>query len=367
MLSDYSGFESLLPESYLFSNDYEKAITERWVKNSKRKRKSDNSDNKKCNKKQKINEDENIEITTKTSIPIKKPSGIFGPSTTKVDDLANYITLEEAFDKILDQDKSKFLYKYKKNIKEDDNNKKYSDDMLSLFDCQSPSNSEPNSNNTNDYNIDSNDNMETNDFNMDYTNQYEEEVDNINTSECFLCTIGNTSHDEIYAKHLNVLKQIYVENRARCKNEDLAKLLHLYFIENVHKKNSDNDLPLLTEEMALNHIENRGYSHTLNASEHVVSSVRTWKKIFECLSQVLFTSDKQLDKKHFDALEKTQKILDVLYHRDVKKLNFNDPDTVISCTGALFQRTILPPHDEKILRQNKQTKKNLSQERTILL
>jgi|ERR1041385_7106741 hypothetical protein len=379
MANNCSALESLIPESYLFGDDYQRAITERWnttKKKPKRQRKDDNIESKKSNKRQKINEDESIEITTKTSIPTKKNAninnGMFGPNVTKVEELASYISLDENFNYILDQDKSKFLItrkKKKKNTKENDNhNKKFTDDIMSLFDCESSQSNNNSGNsdecNTQEVNLDVDDFMNIN-MQQDDNESQEDEEEYIECDECFFCTVGNTSHDEIYAKHLNKLKQIYIENRMRCRDEDLAKMLVLYYNEHIYNKNSDENLPILTEEMALSHIKNRGYTHTLNASEHIISSLKSWRKIFDCIASVVFTSDKQIDNKNFNALHKCQLIMNSLFGTNMKKLNFNDPDTNISYTGSLFQRTLLPPNDEKIRKINRQTKRNLTEDRSL--
>jgi hypothetical protein len=357
--------DELIPSDYLFNNDYSKALKDRWDNPKKRKNSKIQDSNKRSTKKQKINDKEHNDITTKTTINNKQKIDIFNSKDSKTDEPIVYISLDQRFNNIMNRDNYRKSVNFKcnplnNNTTKDDITDKFSNDMLLLFNCKpidsSQSNSEPNSElSQNNTNLDENG-----------TKQLIDELpcppvsDHSNTSECFLCTCGNASHDEIYAKDLDELKDIYVKNRAFCKDDDLAKMMNMYYMEYIY--NGRNDLPILTEEMALAHIKNKGYSHTLNSQEHVISSIRSWKKIFDCLVDVLFNIDGQLDKKHFDALEKSQKILDVLYQKDVRKLNFNDPDTNVICKGPVFQRTIMDSNTEKILQNNIKTKEKLAQQ-----
>lgn len=356
--------DELIPDDYLFNDDYSKALKGRWDNPKKRKNDRIQDTNKRSTKRQKINDKEHNDITTKTTISNNKQKiDIFNSKDSKTDESIVYISLEQRFNTIMNRDNVNFKYKSHhnkndNNTTKDDITDKFSNDMLLLFNCKpidsSQSNSEPNSElSQSNLILDENVTKQSIDEELNI-------IEHSNNSECFLCTCGNSSHDEIYAKDLDELKDIYIKNRAFCKDIDLAKMMNMYYMEYIY--NARNNLPVLTVEMALSHIKNKGYGHTLNSQEHVISSIRSWKKIFDCLEDVLFNIDGQLDKKHFDALEKSQKILDVLYQKDVRKLNFNDPDTNIVCKGPVFQRTVMDSNTEKIIQNNIKTKEKLTQQ-----
>lgn len=69
---------------------------------------------------------------------------------------------------------------------------------------------------------------------------------------CFLCITGNQFYEGNNASHVHRLHEIldYVGEHS---NVSLAEQLHLYFKTNVYKANQD--MPMLTKEIALEHIQ----------------------------------------------------------------------------------------------------------------
>lgn len=371
-------FDDLMPpnvknvtnDDYLYDNEYQEAIKKKWPQQNKKRTRT--TSDKISNKKRKTNETDSMDITTKTTVqsPINNNSTPFGNKDIKTE-LTTYMSLDENFSNLMDNEK--ILYRIntkskKKNMVLDKEIDDFNNNLLSLFNCQShQSSSSSQSSDQHEQlslDIDTNTNN-NNDDNKHIDIDVEPELV-YGTNDCFFCEYGNTAHDEIYAKDMQKLKEIYVNNRPYCKDEVLAKALCNFYNEKIYNKNNEN-MPILTEQMALEHIRNKGGEHTLNAEEHIIASIKVWKRIFDCLQRVLFDHETgEIIKKHLDAIVNCQKVLNELYKLDVKKLNFNDPDTPINCTGPLFQRVIMDSTSEKIIQMNSKGKDFLSQQRTIL-
>lgn len=183
-------------------------------------------------------------------------------------------------------------------------------------------------------------------------------------TECFLCSWGNSEHDAIYSKNLEELKTMYMNLRPYTREEDLANMLHLYFMEKVWKP--DSNMPILTPIMALNHIRNIGKTHTLNATEHIIDSIRLWSRVRDNLQYSMYHQDNKADKDQFNCLMNTQKILNSLYTMNIPKMLFKDPDCTINISkGPLFKIESLNENTEKIIKTKKITQTNIKRKKSI--
>lgn len=398
MNEEYSIRDLLPPSVYL--KDFYKPISK---KRKKQIEECDDNDQP-TTKKQKIND-----FTSKSSY--KNP---FGSSDIQMTDDSFFVSNNDKFQKLKDQEKEKYQklltklnkYNQKKNINNNissnnntNNNSFESEtseitkDFLSIFNCNINKNDEKDSllhnllykssssrdstqssqsiNNDNIkikeekeekedeeqiINYDSNDEDEEND-------SYLEEIYPIEHEECFLCSRGNSFHDIIYAKELENLKEIYNSQRAFSSDEELANTIHLYYKKHIYIKNKS--MPMLTSQNVLLHLKNYGSDHTLNADEHIIKSVRIWARIRDNLLNILFHQDGKIDKDHFNCLEKTQKILDLFYKTKLADLNFRDPNCRIFMKGSLFKISTLVENDEKIIKSNSKTKLNICNNRII--
>jgi len=187
-------------------------------------------------------------------------------------------------------------------------------------------------------------------------------------NHCFLCSWGNNVHDAIYAFHVNHLQKIYIESRPYSCDEEVANSMYLYYSKNIRNENSKENkhLPQMTPLSVLNHIRNKGKKHTLNASEHVIQSIRLWSMIIDNISAVSFNEDGTPNTKYISILEKSQKMIDSLYARDTNKMNFNDPQCNIDTKrGAIFK---LEPLDEKkalVIKSNANIRKDIENGRGL--
>jgi hypothetical protein len=141
-------------------------------------------------------------------------------------------------------------------------------------------------------------------------------------------------------------------------------MLHLYFKKNIWNPNGD--MPMLTANNALLHIKNIGKTHTLNADEHIIESIKLWSEIRTNLTATLNRPDGKCDKDQFNCLEKTQKIINELYKQDSSKLRFNDPNCRIDTTGSLFKNVIFNENDEKNIRFKQITQSNIREKKRTI-
>jgi len=369
-------FDKMLTNNYsIFDKEIDKQPSK------KRKISTNQKPNNKQPKKKKINENhENIdnEITSKTSYTYNNTkteptlNSIF-----KSENESFFISNDDLFDKYMEKEKEK----YKENNKNknhhhqnrnDDNTQLLTNELLNFFcnggdDCN-------NNNNNNGYEIEDLHHHQNDSESLSSHKSYSDEIyynensyddeEEDDENECFLCSWGNSAHDGIYSQHLQKLRDIYIKNRAYVQDEALALMLHLYFKENVWDPRI-NGMPMLTSRNALMHIRNFGKTHTLNASEHVIESIRFWSKVHQNLSKSLFRQDEKIDKDQFNCLKETQKLLDGFYSKDISKLNFIDPDMRIDTTGSLFKIKTFNINDENIIKNKRLTQKKIQDNRTL--
>lgn len=370
-------FDKMLTNNYsIFDEEIDKN-----TKSKKRKSPTNQKQNNNQSKRKKVNEDhENIdnEITSKTSYTYNNTTSKSDPITSntifKSENESFFISNDDLFERYMEKEKEKFKENnknknYHQNFKNDidDSTQLLTNELLELFcndNCYELEDNHQNSSSSSSsesllhhhhksYNVD--------EFYCD-ENSYDEN-DNEN-DECFLCSWGNSAHDGIYSQHLQKLRDIYIKNRAYVQDEALALMLHLYFRENVWDPRVKG-MPMLTYTNALMHIKNFGKTHTLNASEHVIESIRFWSKVHQNISKSLFRQDEKIDKDQFNCLKETQKLLDGFYAKDINKLNFKDPDMRIDTTGSLFKIKTFNTNDEKIIKNKKITQDNIKKNRTI--
>lgn len=350
-----------------------------------------------ANKKQKIDDYQSIEITKKTSYKHNEQQP-FGPKDiTETNNGSFFISNDDSFKKLLEKENKKYvdsMITTKNNKKKNKKKKNKSNDLvnkmnLTLADLlnnneddeeedmseetesggehscshSSSSSSSYSSSSPNKQIVtilNSNEDSESND-DMVYYNK------NSNSSsfkECFLCSWGNSAHDGIYSKQLEELKNIYIKYRAFSTEEDLANMLYLYFIENIWTPNSN--MPLLTPLIALEHIKNIGKTHTLNATEHIIDSIRLWSRVRDNLQYSLYHQDNKADKDQFNCLMNTQKILNSLYTMKPKNMSFIDPDCAINIMkGPLFKIETLNENTERIIKTKKITQTNIKNRKTL--
>lgn len=352
-----------------------------------------------ANKKQKIDDYQSIEITKKTSYKHNEQQP-FGPKDiTETNNGSFFISNDDSFKKLLEKENKKYvdsMITTKNNKKKNKKKKNKSNDLvnkmnLTLADLLNNNNNEDDddeedmseetdsggehscshSSSSSSYSsspnkqivpiLNSNEDSESGgDDNMVYYNK------NSNSSfkECFLCSWGNSAHDGIYSKQLEELKNIYIKYRAFSTEEDLANMLYLYFIENIWTPNSN--MPLLTPLIALEHIKNIGKTHTLNATEHIIDSIRLWSRVRDNLQYSLYHQDNKADKDQFNCLMNTQKILNSLYTMKPKNMSFIDPDCAINIMkGPLFKIETLNENTERIIKTKKITQTNIKNRKTL--
>lgn len=180
------------------------------------------------------------------------------------------------------------------------------------------------------------------------------EYDSLRRPECFLCAWGNKFHDGIKAKHVNRLMDI-MDEYGKCSNIELAGMLHLYFKHKVYKP--EEGMGMLTKEVALEHIEGL---HSLSASIFVGESIRKWKKVFFGFENALFKENGKYDEKAFDKLEKSQKILIMLYKLKIEELNFS-----LGKSSDDTRRIAQPFNLMEEMKQTKATRKRVKKKRKL--
>jgi len=258
-------------------------------------------------------------ITTKTTYKHDNISNQFGPKDNIQGEDNYFRSVNEMFQKVLEKDNTNTLNKLKKKPekkkKKDKDIEKLQINLLSLLDfipddkiSTSDKSDDESSIKITQSNSLSQSKSKSEESDDDSQDSYDMDNDHFNIeskdNECFFCSWGNSAHDSIYSKDLQQLNNIYVKYRAFCQDIDLAKMLHLYY---------------------------------------------------------------KIDKDHFGALKETQKILDTLYSKDIKKLNFNDPNIKIDTHGSLFKIEALGENDEKIYRSRKNTRVNIKNKRAVLI
>lgn len=340
-------------------------ITSDTNKNNKKRKLDDNSHNeddesKQPNKKQRLIND--MEITSKTTHiqstqqnPKTSPKKLPFGSTDINENEYIYVSNEEYFKKLLIREKEKYNLLLKKL-----NN-------LNLI----------NNNNKRNFNSDNSDNSDeevrsqtellkfvNDDSSSLITLIDQSELFPLEQEECFLCSWGNSAHDEIYSKDVNRLKDIYRKYRPFCRKTELANMLYLYYMNNIYDINGKS-LPKFTPSNALNHIRNIGKSHTKNADEHVIEGIETLAEMCENFKSILFRNDGGLNKDAFNCFKDAFKTMHDLYKVDLTKLNFRDHDMIIDLQGPIFKRQIFNENDENILKSKKITSNHINSHRTF--
>jgi hypothetical protein len=347
-------FDQLLTNNYtIFPDEDEQPKKKRKTTNKQVKKPTDTLDS---------------DITSKTSY--SNTTGSSTSTTIKTNPLFDqdepfYISHEDLFKQHLDKEKLKFKEKTNKKRKRqqqyDEGTDKLTNELIGFF-CD-------------DINIQSYESLSSQSSSQQQYHDDDdgEECDNdeeceslftVDDNECFLCSFGNSSHDSIYSKDLKKLREIYSSYRPFVQDEVLANMLALYFKKNVWNPNSD--MPFLTAKNALMHIKNFGKSHTLNADEHIIESIKLWSEIKTNIIATLNRPDGKCDKDQFNCLEKTQKIINELYKQDSSKLRFNDPNCRIDTTGSLFKNMVFNENDEKNIRLKQITQSNIGEKKRTI-
>ena len=367
------------------------------IDQDKKRKNSNNNNNKgRATKKQKINDYQTIEITKKTSYnkqqedvvadPQKTP---FGPKDISIEE-SFFISNDEIFKKIQEKEIKKYqdsLIINPENKKKNKSSKKLTNDLvnkmnITLSDLLNNNNDDEMSEETEEgsssqssvnnmvtlYNSNDSDNEDSDINSPDNDSMTTDDIVRIRRqgifNECFLCSWGNSEHDAIYSKNLEELKDMYMRLRPYTREEDLANMLHLYFMDKVWKP--DSNMPILTPSMALEHIRNIGKTHTLNATEHIIDSIRLWSRVRDNLQYSMYHQDNKADKDQFNCLMNTQKILNSLYTMNIPKMLFKDPDCTINITrGPVFNIESLNENTEKIIKTKKITQTNIKRHKTI--
>lgn len=365
--------------------------------NDKKRKTTTSSSSIRANKKQKINDYQTIEITQKTSYN-KQPTednAPFGPKDLCIDNESFFISNDDIFKRLQEKENKKYQESIVGSSKKPVSKSKTTDELvnkmnLTLSDLlnneegeeefeerdhededEEPSNSSSSSSQSSLLNklvIHHNEDDSRLDV-MDCEDDDEEEDSMLIQQpklfkECFLCSHGNSEHDAIYSKHLAELKTMYMTYRGLIKNENLANMMYLYFMEHVYKPGSN--MPILTPIMALEHMKNTGKSHTVNATEHLIDSIQLWARVRDNIQDAMYHQDKKADRDQLNGLVTAQKMLNSLYIIKLSNMHFRDPDCTINITkGPVFKIQSLSENNERIIKTKKITQTNIRRHKTI--
>jgi len=358
-----------------------------------KKRKSPGNSQKRPNKKQRIDDYQTIEITKKTTHnkPQQDPGdeAPFGPKDNGcVDEF--FISNDDIFQKVKEKENKKYQISLNKHSSTPSSSHKNStDDLvnkmnLSLCDLLNNVNTEgmeisegeEEEAASDKSSCSSSSSQHSDNKIMTIVNHHEYSDDDSDDysmllpsrillfEECFLCSWGNSEHDAIYSKNLAELKTIYMNNRGKIKNENLANMLHLYFMEHVYKPGTT--MPILTPQMALEHMKNIGKSHTLNATEHIIESIELWTQVRDNIKHFMYHQDMKADKDQLNGLVTSQKMINSLYMMKPSTMSFRDPDCTINITkGPVFKIESLNENTERIIKTKKITQTNIRKKKTL--